>query len=127
MTSQHNLDHLGIKASTARIAAEYYWPTLKNDVKLYVKTCNPCMKVKQSRKLVNTGSFKVPDKRFSHIMVDIVGPLPESDGYKYLLTAICRTSRFLHAMPLKEASSKEAATAFLHQGGLLRLAIGDEL
>ena len=77
--------------------------------------CDPCMKVKQASKLVNTGTFKVPDKRFSHVMVDIVGPLPESGGFKYLLTAVCRTSRFLHAMPLREASSKEAATAFLHQ------------
>ena len=115
MTSQHNLDHLGIKSSINRIASEYYWPALKHDVKRFVKICNPCMKVKQSKKLVNTGKFKVPDKRFSHVMVDIVGPLPESDGYKYLLTAICRTSRFLHAMPLREASSMEAATAFLHQ------------
>ena len=48
-------------------------------------------------------------------MVDIVGPLPESYGYRYLLTALCRTTRLLHAMPLKEASASEAATAFLHQ------------
>ena len=47
-------------------------------------------------------------------MVDIVGPLPVSYGYRYLLTAICRTTRNLHAIPLKEASSEEAAQAFLH-------------
>ena len=47
-------------------------------------------------------------------MVDIVGPLPSSYGYRFLLTAICRTTRNLQAIPLKEASSKEAAEAFLH-------------
>ena len=66
------------------------------------------------RKLVNTGVFKVPDKRFSHVMVDIVGPLPDSYGYKYLLTAVDRTTRFVQAAPMTEASSQAAATAFLN-------------
>ena len=96
--SLHNLDHVGIKSSQTRIGAEYYWPSLKADVKKYVKCCNTCNKVKAGKKLVNTGDFEVPDKRFSHVMVDLVGPLPESYGHRFLLTAICRTSRFLQAL-----------------------------
>ena len=46
--------------------------------------------------------------------MDIVGPLPVSYGYKFLLTAVDRTSRLVHAMPLKEATASETATAFLH-------------
>ena len=46
-------------------------------------------------------------------MVDVVGPLPPSQGYKYLLTAICRTSRFVQAVPMTEATSTAAASAFL--------------
>ena len=87
---------------------------MKHDIKLFVKICDSCNKVKPNRKIVNTGSFNVPDKRFSHVMVDIVGPLPISYGYKYMLTAICRTTRNLHAMPLREASAQEASHAFLH-------------
>ena len=112
MTALH-FDHLGIKSTTKRVAEDFYWPSLKGDVKLFVKKCNTCPKVKSNKKQATTGKFEVPDKRFSHVLVDIVGPLPESYGYKYLLTAICRTTRFLHAWPLREASSSEAATAFL--------------
>ena len=112
MTGLH-FDHLGIKSTTKRVAEDFYWPSLKGDVENFVKNCNTCSKVKANKKQANTGKFEVPDKRFSHVLVDIVGPLPESYGYKYLLTAICRTTRFLHAWPLKEASSSEAATAFL--------------
>ena len=72
------------------------------------------MKVKPATKLVNTGEFPVADRRFSHVMLDIVGPLPVSYGYRFLLTAICRTSRMVQAIPLKEASSSEAAAGFLH-------------
>ena len=83
---------------------------MKTDIEEFVKCCDPCQKAKSiNKKLVNTGKFKVPDKRFSQVMVDIVGPFLR----KFLLTAICRSTRFLHAMPLKEASSSEAATAFL--------------
>ena len=78
---------------------------MKTDIELYVKCCNPCKKVKPAKKMVNTGEFKVPDDRFSHIMVDIVGPLPPSYGKRFLLTAICRTTRFFHCMPLSEASA----------------------
>ena len=50
--------------------------------------------VKANKKQVNDGKFEVPDKRFSHVLVDIVGPLPESYGYKFLLTAICHISNY---------------------------------
>ena len=43
----------------------------------------------------------VPQQRFSHIHVDIVGPLPISkEGFRYLFTIINRSSRMLEAVPL---------------------------
>ena len=88
LRSLHNVDHKGIEVTKSRVSGEFYWPSLKSDVKNYVKKCVPCMKVKAGRKLVNIGTFRVPDRRFSHVVVDIVGPLPESYGFKYILTAI---------------------------------------
>ena len=114
LTTLHSIDHIGAQPTIKRVTQEYYWPALKHDAKLYTQICNTCKKVKAGQKLVNTGDFQVPDKRFSHVMVDIVGPLPPSQGYKYLLTAICRTSRYLQAIPLREATSAEAASGFLH-------------
>ena len=114
ISSLHSMDHLGEKATLVRVSSEFYCPSQKKDVETYVKKCNICIKIKSGKKLVNTSSFKVPDRRFSHVMVDIVGPLPASQGYKYLLTCLCRTSRFFQAIPLKEPSSSEAASAFLH-------------
>ena len=114
IASLHNLDHLGQKSSKRRVSDEFYWPSMKKDIDLYVKCCNPCKKVKPATKLTNTGEFKVPDSRFSHIMVDIVGPLPPSYGKRFLLTAICRTTRFFHCMPLSEASASEAGSIQIH-------------
>ena len=51
--------------------------------------------------------------RFTDVQLDLVGPLPWSEGHRYLLTVVCRTSRWLEALPLVEATSEAIATAFL--------------
>ena len=50
----------------------------------------------------------------SHVMVDVVGPLPTSyDGYKYILTCVDRTSRHMSGWAMKTASADESAKVFL--------------
>ena len=46
-------------------------------------------------------------------MCDLVGPLPLSEGYRYLLTIVCRTSRWVEALPLPDATSAHACRAFI--------------
>ncbi len=51
----------------------------------------------------------VPHRRFAHIHVDLVGPLPPSRGHTYLLTVIDRTSRWPEAIPLPSITTADAA------------------
>ena len=41
MTSLHSMDHLGIKSTLARVASEYYWPSVNGDVKSFVSHVMP--------------------------------------------------------------------------------------
>jgi len=34
--------HAGIKRTTTRIASQFYWPSLKNDVNNFVQSCDIC-------------------------------------------------------------------------------------
>ena len=52
-------------------------------------------------------------KKFSHINIDIVGPLPFSAGLTYLLTIIDRNTRWSEAIPLKGITSSECAQALI--------------
>ena len=56
----------------------------------------------------------IPQRRFSHMHVDRVGPLPaSSDSFSYILTMIDRITRWMEAVPLKEMTASMCAAAFM--------------
>ena len=110
----HHTDHPSIKETIRRAAKDYYWPKLRKNVTDFVKTCHPCQVAKQSATVdPGIGKFPVPDDRFSYIHIDVCGPLPESYGYKFLLTIVDRSTKWLEAYPMKQASASECCQAFL--------------
>ena len=60
-----------------------------------------------------TRTFKVPDHRFQELHVDVVGPLPPSEGMQYLLSIFDRKSRWLECVPLSQATSENCCKAFV--------------
>ena len=53
-----------------------------------------------------------PQGRFTHVYVDITGPLGMSHGYNYLLVIVDRFSRFMNAIPRVGISAQECTDAF---------------
>ena len=110
----HHQDHPSAKETLRRASQDYYWPHMREQVEQFVRTCHPCQVAKQSPTVkAGVSAFPVPDQRFSVVHLDVVGPLPTSNGFKYLLTAFCRTSRWLEAYPMKAATSEECCRAFM--------------
>ena len=110
----HHGDHPSVKETIRRTAKDYYWPQMRKNITEFVRTCHPCQVAKQSTTIKpGIGHFPVPDERFSYIHIDVVGPLPESRGHKYLLSVLDRTSRWLELYPMRSASAAECSEAFL--------------
>ena len=111
----HHITHPGQKETVRLVAASYYWPTMRNDVAHFVKTCPSCQAVKTTKHVaLPPANIQVPAKRFSQVQLDIVGPLETSfDGYRYLLTVIDRTTRYADAYPLTSASAENCCRAFI--------------
>jgi len=94
-TTLHGLAHPGIRATVKLITERYVWKNIKSDCTRWAQACLQCQRSKIGRhNRSRTGNFLSPTKRFEHIHMDIVGPLPSSNGYKYCLTIIDRFSRW---------------------------------
>lgn len=86
---------------------------MAKDVKEWARTCLACQKSKVSRHIhLRPVGITVPDTRFEHIHIDIVGPLPPSRNYRYLLTMIDRFTRWPEAVPLEDVSAATVVKAF---------------
>ena len=81
LQSHHGIDHPGRRESERRTGSQYFWPKMKKIIRQYVTTCHTCQSTKSSKlKPPSKGEFPIPERRFSHIHVDICGPLPPSNG-----------------------------------------------
>lgn len=111
----HDLAHAGTRATRRMISARFVWAGLAANVKEWCRECTNCHKAKVTRQEKTTvQKIPVPEVKFSHVHVDLVGPWPSSpEGHKYLLTAIDRTTRWPEVCLLKGIGAEEVLDAFV--------------
>ena len=110
----HAVSHPGIRASRRLVSSRFVWPGLSTEVASWAKACLSCQQNK-IQKHIHTPVEKipVPGRRFSHVHLDLVGPLPNSQGFTYVLTMIDRTSRWPEVVPLSSITAVVCAQALL--------------
>ena len=72
------------------INRHYWWLSQLRDVKTYVKGCITCQQNKASRqkKAAPLNPHPPPESPWESISLDIIGPLPESNGFNAILSVI---------------------------------------
>ena len=109
----HNLSHPGVRASAHMVADRFVWPSMRKDCRNWARSCLACQRSKVSRHTSSpVGTFPNPTKRFFHVHLDIIGPLPSSKGFQYCLTAVDRFTRWPEAWPMVNMTAEECADTF---------------
>jgi RNase H-like domain found in reverse transcriptase/Reverse transcriptase (RNA-dependent DNA polymerase)/Integrase zinc binding domain/Chromo (CHRromatin Organisation MOdifier) domain len=84
--------HPGRDETIRRINKEYFWPGAKTWITDYIKGCATCQQNKNLTHRVKTPLFRIPSsinaKPFSHIAMDLITGLPESNGHDAILTIV---------------------------------------
>jgi cleavage and polyadenylation specificity factor subunit 1 len=115
--SVHDLAHPGIRASRRLVSSRYVWKGLAADVRRWCQECQACQRGKiTTQPAAPVVPIPIPSLRFSHLHMDIVGPLPvSSEGFRYVLTIIDRSTRWLEVFPLKDIEAASIADCFIRQ------------
>lgn len=115
----HGLSHPGTRATRKMITQKYIWANMNKDINSWCKTCLACQQSKVHRHTVSPlGSF-MPAQRFEHIHIDIVGPLPISQGKRYLVTIIDRCTSWPEAFPVEDITAETIART-VYEGWITR-------
>ena len=107
--------HLGIKKTLSKISTDFYWPSINQDIRRFVLSCDICQRTvdKKVNYKAPLGHLPVVDVPFACICIDLIGPMNpmSSRGHRYVLTVIDLSTRYPEAIPLKGITTEEVAEA----------------
>ena len=110
----HSLGHYGGKASVKLLSSRYVWPKMRRDILKWVNECISCKKGKiTTHNKAAVHKFPNSTGKFHEVHIDLVGPLPPNQGFKYLLTMVDRYTRWCEAIPLEDMTTERVMDAFV--------------
>jgi cleavage and polyadenylation specificity factor subunit 1 len=125
----HELSHPGYRKSLGLVSERYTWPGMKGDIQLWSKHCERCQQAKVWRHTKAPVGDIPTTARFHTVHIDLVGPLPPSNGFQYLVTIADRFTRWVEAVPVRDMTAETVVQAFMHNWvsrfGVPRVVVSD--
>ncbi|SJL06241.1 uncharacterized protein ARMOST_09577 [Armillaria ostoyae] len=101
--------HPGVAKTKELVLREYWWPKMKKDIETYVAGCETCQRTKTSTQAKSAPLHPnaIPTEPWTHISVDMVIGLPNSNGHDALLVIVDRFSKAIILVPCNVELSAE--------------------
>jgi len=101
--------HGGRWKTVELVTRNYWWPGMTRDVGKYVEGCDLCQRMKNRMEEV-AGKLKlseVPERPWTHLMVDFITKLPVAAGKDAILVVCNRLSKMTHFVATTEGTLAE--------------------
>ena len=112
-----DLGHKGVFTVRSRIGQRFWWPTMDDDIKWFVKTCHECQ-VRLLKKIMIPPTVPMPHGLFRKVYIDTM-LMPKAKGYRYIVHARCSLMSYPEWTMLKHENFKTLAK-FIHDTLLCR-------
>ncbi|KAJ3007050.1 hypothetical protein NUW54_g3696 [Trametes sanguinea] len=101
--------HPGATNTQNLISRSYWWPSLRQDVRKYVKGCHICQttKIDRRKRAAPLHPNPVPDRNWQYISVDMITHLPPAHGYNAILVIVDMKSKDYIAIPCTDSLTSE--------------------
>ena len=95
---EHSVGHFGVDKMYMAMVKKYYWKFMKDDIARFVRECYTCQVCKATpSKLAPLKALPRPEHAQEVVALDVKGPLPMSQGKKYIIVAVDMFTRFAFA------------------------------
>lgn len=109
-TCHDDLGHIGVDKVVDKLMSVYWFPSLRQKVKLYIENCLKCIEFSPKSGKVEGYLHSIPKKSvpFDTIHVDHYGPLEKTKkGNKYVFSVIDSVTKFIKLYACKSTKSEE--------------------
>ena len=91
------------------VTRNYWWPGVTRKVGRYVKECDLCQQMKNRTEEVaeKLKLGEVPEKPWTHILVDFITKLPKVAGRDAILVVCDKLSKMTHFVAIMEGTTAE--------------------
>lgn len=105
--------HLGVTGTFQLVNLEYFWPGQYQDVKRLVGDCDTCQRFqKKESTRYRLHRIPPPPTIFTVVGLDTVGPLPLSNGKRFVMNVICYLTGWVESVALPSLEGYRIADAF---------------
>ena len=89
--------HPGQYKTWELVTRTYWQPSIRNDIKSYIKGCLKCQstKVHRNKPVGTLKPHDLPQEPWEHIGVDLIGELPEAGGYNAIAIFVDHCTKHL--------------------------------
>ena len=104
--------HFATEKTLARLK-NWHWSTKSQDVEVYCRSCPTCQETNPSpERKAELKPLPLATRFNERVHIDLLGPLPNNNGYKYIVVMIDAYSRYIQLAPSQSKEMEEISQLY---------------